>query len=440
MSAADHPSLRTQLRHLLKSRLLRSAAWLFQGQGIQLLSQFAYFVIVAHALGPRGYGTFVACTATVLTLSPFGPWGAGQVLVKYTARNREQLPVYFGNAILVTVVSGLALSAVLILLRRFILPPTVPALMLAAVALADLICTQITAICSLAFLAIDQPKMASQVLVFSALLRFVASLVLLFTSTSPAVWAYLYTTAAVIAAVIQIVQVARASSAPKVEIGRIWSSLHEGFHFATSLSAQTIYNNIDKTMLARLCTVEAAAIYAVAYRFVDAATVPIRSLAGATYPEFFRQGQNGVAGAYQFARRILRRSVIYGLLASLALFAGSDLVPLVMGREYAESADALRWLAPLPLIRSIHAFLTDVLTGGDHQPARSATQLGVAGFNILINLWLIRVYSWRGASWSSLASDGALAISLYFVIHWFIRREKAAGGLSAASAVKSVTG
>jgi O-antigen/teichoic acid export membrane protein len=96
-----------------------------------------------------------------------------------------------------------------------------------------------------------------------------------------------------------------------------------------------------------------------------------------------------------------------------------------MGPKYAESAVALRWLAPLPLIKSIHAFLTDVLTGADHQPARSAIQLGVAAFNILINLWLIRAFSWRGASWSSIASDGALAISLYFVIRWYIRRESA---------------
>lgn len=420
--------------------MFRSALWLFQGQGIQLLSQFAYFVVVAHALGPKGYGIFVACTATVLTVSPFGPWGAGQVLVKYTARNREELPVYFGNAILITVVSGILLSAILILLRPFLLPPSVPVLMLAAVALADLICTQITAICNLAFLAIDRPKMSAQVLVLSAVLRVIASFILLATSTSPAVWAYLYVTAAVVAVVVQIAQVARASSTPKVELGRIWSSLREGFHFATSLSAQTIYDNIDKTMLARLSSVEAAAIYAVAYRFVDAAGVPIRSLAAATYPEFFRQGEKGVAAAYGFARRILKRSVLYGLLASIALFACSGLVPLIMGREYAESAVALRWLCPLPLIKSIHAFLTDVLTGGDHQPARSTTQLGVAGFNILINLWLIRVYSWRGASWSSIASDGALAISLYLVIHWFIRKERAAGGLSSDSPVKSIAG
>jgi O-antigen/teichoic acid export membrane protein len=417
--------LRTQLRKLRTSRFAHSAAWQFQGQSIQLLSQFAYFVIVAHVLGPKGYGTFVACTAIVFTLSPFGPWGAGQVLMKHTSRRREELPVCFGNAIVVTVVFGCILSGILLLLRPYLLPPSVPAFMLAAIALADLICTQLTAVCNLAFLAIDQPKMSAKVIVLSSVLRVIASLILFATSTSPIVWAYLYVTAAFVAVVIQIVLVVRASAVPRVEFKRIWGSLGEGFHFATSLSAQTIYDNIDKAMLARLSTVEAAAIYAVAYRFVDAAAAPLRSLAGATYPEFFRQGHNGVAPAYDFAKRILRRSVIYGLLASLALFFGAGLVPLVMGPKYAESAVALRWLAPLPLIKSIHAFLTDVLTGADHQPARSAIQLGVAAFNILINLWLIRAFSWRGASWSSIASDGALAISLYFVIRWYIRRESA---------------
>jgi O-antigen/teichoic acid export membrane protein len=429
-----------QLRKLLSSRFVQSAGWQFQGQSIQLLSQFAYFVIVAHALGPKGYGTFVACTALVLTLSPFGPWGAGQVLMKYTARRREELPVYFGNALVVTVISGFLLSTILFVLKRYLLPPSVPAVMLGAVALADLICTQLTAVCSLAFLAIDEPKMSAKVIVFSSVLRVVASLILIATSSSPVVWAYLYVAAAVVAVVVQVGQVIRASATPRVDFKRIWSSLREGFHFATGISAQTIYDNIDKTMLARLSTVEAAAIYAVAYRFVDAASAPLRSMAGATYAEFFRRGQNGIAPAYRFAQRILRRSVIYGLLASLALFAGAGLVPMIMGSKYADSAVALRWLSPLPLIKSIHSFLVDVLTGGDHNSARSTTQLGIAVFNVLINLWLIRAYSWRGASWSSIASDGALALSLYLVIRWYIRKESAAGKIPPDSAVTSVAG
>src|SRR5579871_586301 len=232
----------------MRSKLARSATWMLQGQGIQLFAQFTYFVVIGHALGPKGYGTFVACTAVVLALAPFGPWGGGQVMVKYASRDRELLPVYFGNALLVTAGSGLLLTGLLLALRSFVLPLSVTPLMLISVAVADLICTQITAICSLAFMALDLPRKSSSVLAVSGILRVVASLVLLATSTSPIVWAYLYLSAAVATTILQVIQVSMVASRPRVDLKRIRASVAEGFHFATSLSAQTIYDNIDKGM------------------------------------------------------------------------------------------------------------------------------------------------------------------------------------------------
>jgi hypothetical protein len=84
---------------------------MLNGQGLQLVAQFAYFVVVAHVLGPTGYGTFVACTALVLTVAPFSPWGTGHVMVKYAARNPDVFPTYFGNAILVTLISAAGASS-----------------------------------------------------------------------------------------------------------------------------------------------------------------------------------------------------------------------------------------------------------------------------------------------------------------------------------------
>jgi O-antigen/teichoic acid export membrane protein len=409
-----------------QSDLARSASWMLRGQGLQLCAQFAYFLVVAHVLGPTGYGTFVACTALVLTVAPFGPWGTGQVMVKYAARNPDALPIYFGNAILVTIISGLLLTLLLLLVRPLLLPSSVTAAMVVAVGFADLICAQLTAVCSLAFLALNQARGSAQVMVVAAGLRLIAALVLLTFPATPLRWAYLYVAAAGFATTYGMVAAGRRCAGPRFQLNLLVPSVREGFHFATSLSAQTIYDNIDKTMLARLSTVEAAAIYAVAYRFIEAAMLPIRALAMATYPEFFRQGKHGVTATYRFARRILRRSVVFGIAISIALFIASGLVPLVMGSAYAESSAALRWLCVLPLIKSVHSFLTDTLTGANYQWQRSSTQIAVAVFNILINLWLIRAFSWRGAAWSSLLTDSLLMGSLYLIICWHLRRERSA--------------
>jgi hypothetical protein len=45
-------------------------------------------------------------------------------------------------------------------------------------------------------------------------------------------------------------------------------------------------------------------------------------------------------------------------------------------------------------------------------------------FNVLINLWIIPIYSWRGAAWTSLASDGLLAASLWACVACLRGRER----------------
>lgn len=416
--------LKGAIAQQLNSKIGRSAAWMFQGQAVQLVAQFGYFVIIARVLGPTGYGAFVASTAVVLALAPFSPMGAGQVMMKYASRDRSQLNLYFGNSIFITVISGICWAVVLQFLRGWLLPASVSVGMLLCVALSDLICTQLTANCSLAFLAMDRPRQAASATLSGSVLRFFACLLLLCFSPSPALWARFYLCAALMAALYQIWSVIRACGRPKLALGRIPASLGEGFHFATSFTAQTVYDNIDKTQLARMASVEAAAVYAVAYRFVDASVVPIRALAASTYTEYFRKGEGGVTATAQFARKIMRRSVPYGLVVSLMLFCAAGLVPWVMGPKYADSVEALRWLSPLPLIKSVHAFLTDILTGANRQSERSYVQIGIAIFNVVINLWLIRQFTWRGAAWSSVATDTLLMVSLYTVIRWRISQER----------------
>ena len=417
--------LQRRLWQHLRSAILRNASWALSAQGLQLAGSFGYFVIAAHVLGPTEYGTFVACTAFIAALSPFASFGTEKVLVKYVARNPGLLRLYVGNALLVTLACGCLLSLLAICIQPAVLPASATVSMLAAVAVADLLGRQVIVICCNAFAATEQFRRYAQLLAGSTALRLLAAIVLAASTATALEWAYLYAVATLAGAFIALAVVGRCCGWPRFEFKLIFDSMREGFHFSTSAASQSVYNDIDKTMLARLSTVDAAAIYAVAYRFVDAAMLPVSSVAAATYPEFFRRGMRGVTSSFAFARSIIRHSVVYGLVIGLVLFAAAGIVPLVMGREYATSAAALRWLCLLPAIKSVHAFLTDTLTGADYQWQRSLVQIVVAGFNILLNLWIIRAFAWRGAAWSSLITDSLLAILLYVVIRWHLRREHA---------------
>ena len=427
--------LRWHLWQNFRSAILRNASWTLSAQGLQLAGRFGYFVIAARVLGPKEFGTFVACTALIETLSPFASFGTEKLVVKYVARDRSLLQLYFGNALTVTFGCGCVLTLLALCIRPTVLPASATSLMLTAVALADLFGRQIVMICCNTFAAIEQFRRYTQLLAGSTALRLLGAVVLMASSATALRWACLYAVSTLIAALIGLIVVMRCCGAPRFQLKLVAPSMREGFHFSTSAASQSVYNDIDKTMLARLSTLDAAAIYAVAYRFVDAAMLPVSSLAAATYPEFFRRGLHGVTSSFAFAWSIIRRSVVYGLLIGAALFVAAGLVPGIMGREYENSIVALRWLCVLPAIKSVHAFLTDTLTGADYQWQRSMVQIVVAAFNILLNLWIIRAYAWRGAAWSSVTTDLLLAVLLYLVIRRHLRREHGAATARTAQPV-----
>jgi len=176
-------------------------------------------------------------------------------------------------------------------------------------------------------------------------------------------------------------------------------------------------------MLAGLSSLEATGIYAAAYRLIDVAFVPVKSLLAAAYTKFFQRGSAGISGTIDFSRRLSPIAGIYGLTAGIGLFLLAPVIPHLLGDEYLAAVEALRWLAPLPFLKAMHYFAADTLTGAGFQGVRSLVQVIVAVFNFLVNLWLIPLYSWKGAAWSSLASDTFLMLSLWMMVAFLYRQQ-----------------
>jgi O-antigen/teichoic acid export membrane protein len=164
-------------------------------------------------------------------------------------------------------------------------------------------------------------------------------------------------------------------------------------------------------------------IYSMAYRVVDMSCTPIRSLQSAAFPRFCQMGRNGARGSIGLTRRLLGKTLPFGVLAAVVMFLAAPVIPYVVGRSFAHSVSALQWLCLLPVFRSLHLSAGDTLTGAGYQRYRTAAQLTAAALNFGLNLWLIPAYSWHGAAWSSLVTDGALAAGNWILLSLLIRRE-----------------
>ncbi len=408
------------------ARLLKDTITMSFGQGLQLLMQAAYFVLIARTLGPREYGAFVAIAAMVGILIPFTGIGGPALLLKNVSREKSLLGKYWGNGLLVVAISSVIFTCVLVVLGPLMSGIKLRNAIL-CIAISELVLSRITELAGFAFTALGQMRNTALLSVLMSLSRLGCVIVLSLFITHPTVqeWCVAILCGSLMCSGYSVWRISRLAKA-SVDIKVLRKELREGAYFATGAAAATFYNDIDKTMLARMSTLGATGIYGAAYRIVDVAMAPIKAMTAAAYAETFRRGAKGVEAAHQYALSLIKRAGWIGAGLFLLLFLGAPALPYVIGGKFSNSVDALRWLALLPFLRSWHYFLGDALSGAGLNATRTIIQIVIALVNVGLNLYFIREWSWRGAAWTSLMCDGLLAVGFAVALHVSKRRSPTA--------------
>ncbi len=400
------------MRFGFNSPLARNTSWMAAGQGLRLLLQAAYFTLIARSLGTSNYGAFVGVAALIGIASPFGALGSANIMIRDVARDNTTFSASWGAALIRITLCGSILCVLILCLSHLLLPASVPLYLVFAVACSDLVGLNLIVLSAGAFQAFERLKWTSMIYVGISAARLIAALLIVSSKRHPtaAQWggAYLCSTLAVAVAAILLACVKLGR--PRLRMALSSPVLREGFYFATGLSAQTIYNDLDKTMLARLGSLEATGLYGAAYRIIEVSFSPVLALLSAAYPMFFRVGLDGVGAALAYARPLLLRAFLFSVALCVAILICARFLPMILGSQFASSAEALRWLSFILPLRTIHSFSCDILTSTGRQGLRTAIQVTVAILNALINLWAIPAYSWRGAAISSVVSDALLSI------------------------------
>jgi O-antigen/teichoic acid export membrane protein len=406
-----------------KNALLRDTANLGVGQGIKLILQAIYFLFIARSLGPSQYGAFIAITAMTGIISPYVGLGSGNLFLKNVRSGKRSESVCWGNGLLITLTTG-SMTAVLLAGLAHLWLPSLPVVLLLALSVSDLVLMRIIDLASFGFAASDRMGMTAVQNTTMSFLRVVGIVLLatLYHHVSLAQWIWTYLLTGAIGAAFAVQQGSALWGVPHTALSALWEDVREGWFFSVSTSAQTVYNDIDKTMLAHLSTLSATGVYGAAYRIIDTSLTPIRALVSAAYPQFFRIGTDGIGATYSHAKRLIRKAVLFGVVDFFGLIAIAPLLPHLLGPKYAAVVPAIRLLALIPVMRCIHWFLADALSGADGQGLRAAVQVGVALLNVGLNLIILPRWSWVGAAWTSLISDAALMAAIYAAVHWKLLR------------------
>lgn len=408
-----------RLRALWSSSLARNTGWMLVGQGLNLVFQAAYFVLLARLLGVKEYGIFVGAFAFVAIATPYSALGSGLVFVRHVSAAPETFAAYWGNILLSTLGIGSALTLLLFFVAPKIVNPSSASLVL-VVALSECIFRQLANCISQIFQAFEQLRLTVAMILLTSFLRLTAvvALTVFLHHATARIWVLSSLLVSIAAALVGSAVVTARYGAPRVSPKFLLSTVGEGFGFSLAGSSQSAYNDIDKAMLSHYGMNLANGIYSMAYRLVDLATIPVNSLDAAALPRFCRDGQTRPASVTAHSLTLARRSALLTLALAACLFFAAPIIPKVVGNGFAESVAALRWLCLLPVFRSIHQLTGCAITGLGFQRYRTAVQCVAALLNLLLNIWLIPKHGWLGAAWASLVTDGLLGVTNWGLLRY----------------------
>jgi O-antigen/teichoic acid export membrane protein len=294
-------------------------------------------------------------------------------------------------------------------------------------AIGDCLCGQLASCVSQIFQAFEKMQVTAMLYLLTNFLRLALAVGMLVVLRHASVWEWAIAslTVSILAAGTAFAAVTISYGWPRFVPKLLLAHAEEGFIFAVSGSTTSVYNDLDKVMLGHYGMTVANGIYSMAYRVINICTMPMMSIYSAAFPRFFREGLNGVRSTEPFARKLLKRTLVMGILGAVGMFVMAPLIPYVVGKGFSESVTALRWLCLIPAFRCLHIAARDAMAGAGYQKYRLASQLIAAAANFCMNLYLIPRYSWVGAAWSSLLTDGGLAAVSWTVLWWLKRRETA---------------
>ena len=399
-----------------RSALRNSGTVLASNAASQLLV-FAATALIARRLGPEDFGWYSFVLVYVGFVAILPELGMDSILIRNMARDDQQSAEILSNAITLRLLSVVVSIITGVLVFQFLGTPS-SLTMVMAVAMPYVASFSLGAFAETRFrarMAMMIPaagKVASKILLFLFVvlgLRLVSGELVLLAAVALTVLPDILSTSFVFL-----------SSARQVKLGlviswRAWVSiLSESWPLALMAILVMVYLRIDVLMLSLMSTPEAVGNYAAAFKLVEVwggiamalgvSLLPMlsRSAAGQSNLDFWKTYQQSFGG-------------LMLLLVPVSFFISlysRDIVTLIYGAQYQQSALALRLLIWGQVFASAGVLYTTALTASGRQRLNLVLSLASALVNVLINLILIPAFGISGAAIATLLAYGTGTILL----------------------------
>lgn len=396
------------------------------------MSQFVSFVLLARSLGIDQFGKLMAITAVTSLAMVLCGLGAGDSMIRRTARDPEQFSLMLGHGLILIAITGVPLAAISTLaLHLFIHANGSAVTNIATFGLfsaANIVMYAFVSFVERAFLGHMDFRRANVVNAGFSLIRLLALVlaVTLFRIQTLQDWALTTFCAHLVASGIGWIML-RSLGRPIWQIDR--SELRLGIHFSTPFVVDALRQNVDRIMLGIVAPISVLGSYGAATRIVTTSQLVINSLNRIMYPRLAQTAEQGIGPVIRLGVSYLCGASLVAVGTSAAVFVVAPLVPLVLGSTYQPIVFDLQILSWLVVPIAVQTIPYDIFGATDRHRTRatiynSVTLTGTAGTAFLIYIWGV-----TGAFIGAYGVQIALAIAQWIAITIIARREQSSRAL-----------
>ena len=183
----------------------------------------------------------------------------------------------------------------------------------------------------------------------------------------------------------------------------------KGLPFALTFVLTIIYFRIDQPLIDIFRGLREAGLYAAAYKPIESLLfVPITFLS-IVFPVLSVYYRERRAELLDAVNRFYKALLLMGWPAALGIFVlATPLTPLLLGSKFLDSEPALRILALALGVAFVNNAFIGALNASDRQTSFSWAAGWSVAVNVALNLTLIPLFGFIGASWATVATELAL--------------------------------
>ena len=196
-----------------------------------------------------------------------------------------------------------------------------------------------------------------------------------------------------------------------------WKTLvRSSFVIGLAIGLGQVFFKVDGVILALVRPGEEVGFYGAAYKFLELSDLIVAAIALSVFPTLTHYVTTGDPGFRPLVQRTFDVLLsIATLVAIVFLIFPRELITLTSGSEFAAGADALRLLAPYPILFFVNFLIWRVLIANGQDRALLAIAVSVLTLNIALNVALLPPYGFRAAAVTAVASE-VVSITLAAIV------------------------